>query len=221
MCHVFINATMKEGGVFHWRSSDGFMGYSKYSTDASASNSVGAAALVMTLDLSRKNPTKKKKKRSIFQLLNKEHVQLGLATLTSIPCASPQTQQGVRTHRFSTLYNSINDILLLGALKGQRGCVFGWSRKCYMFRLHYLTHASLTLRAEATLQRKNKSRQPNISQRVWEPACGGGVTTCKLECVASRGRFVVFVALQGERRNANVKVGAVSPFNTKRPPKNK
>lgn len=40
----------------------------------------------------------------------------------------------------------------------------------------------------------------------------------QLERVASRGRFVVFVALQGERGNANVKVGAVGPFDTKRPP---
>lgn len=43
----------------------------------------------------------------------------------------------------------------------------------------------------------------------------------QLECVASRGRFVVFVALQGERRNADVEVGAISPFDTKRPPERK
>lgn len=40
----------------------------------------------------------------------------------------------------------------------------------------------------------------------------------QLECVASGGRFVIFVALQGERRNANIKVGTVSPFNSERPP---
>lgn len=48
-----------------------------------------------------------------------------------------------------------------------------------------------------------------------------GVDYSQLECVASRGRFVVFVALQGERRNANVEVRAVGPFDTKRPPGNK
>lgn len=41
----------------------------------------------------------------------------------------------------------------------------------------------------------------------------------QLECVASGGRFVIFVALQGEGRNANVEVGTVRPFNTERPPK--
>lgn len=40
-----------------------------------------------------------------------------------------------------------------------------------------------------------------------------------LESVASRGRFVVFVALKGERRNADVKVGPVRSFNAKGPPK--
>lgn len=39
-----------------------------------------------------------------------------------------------------------------------------------------------------------------------------------LKCVASRGSFVIFVALQGEGGNADIKVGAISSFNTKRPP---
>lgn len=39
-----------------------------------------------------------------------------------------------------------------------------------------------------------------------------------LKRVASRGRFVVFVALQRERGNAHIKVGAICPLNTKRPP---
>lgn len=47
----------------------------------------------------------------------------------------------------------------------------------------------------------------------------GGLT--QLEGVASRGRFVIFVALQGERRNANVKVGTVGSFDAERPPAHK
>lgn len=43
----------------------------------------------------------------------------------------------------------------------------------------------------------------------------------QLEGVASGGRFVIFVALQGEGRNANVKVGTISSFDTERPPKRK
>lgn len=43
----------------------------------------------------------------------------------------------------------------------------------------------------------------------------------QLEGVASGGRFVIFVALQGEGRNANVKVGTISSFNPERPPKHK
>lgn len=45
----------------------------------------------------------------------------------------------------------------------------------------------------------------------------GGDYLC-LKCVTSRGGFVVFVALQGERGNAHVKVGTVSPLDTKGPP---
>lgn len=45
---------------------------------------------------------------------------------------------------------------------------------------------------------------------------GGGRR--QLKCVASGGSFVVLVALQGERGNANVKVGAISPLDAKRPP---
>lgn len=40
----------------------------------------------------------------------------------------------------------------------------------------------------------------------------------QLERVASRGRFVIFVALQGEGGNAYIEVRAVGSFNTKRPP---
>lgn len=40
-----------------------------------------------------------------------------------------------------------------------------------------------------------------------------------LKCVASRGRFVILVALQGEGRNADVKVGTISSFDAKRSPK--
>lgn len=43
----------------------------------------------------------------------------------------------------------------------------------------------------------------------------------QLEGVASGGRFVIFVALQGEGRNANVKVGTIGSFDTERPPKHK
>ncbi len=42
-----------------------------------------------------------------------------------------------------------------------------------------------------------------------------------LEGVASGGCFVIFVALQGERRNADVEVGAISPLDAERPPKHK
>lgn len=48
---------------------------------------------------------------------------------------------------------------------------------------------------------------------------GGGYS--QLERVASGGRLVVFVALQGERRNANVKVGTVGPLDAKGPPEHK
>lgn len=40
-----------------------------------------------------------------------------------------------------------------------------------------------------------------------------------LKCVASRRRFVILVALQGEGRNADIKVGTISSFDAKRSPK--
>lgn len=48
-----------------------------------------------------------------------------------------------------------------------------------------------------------------------------GEDLMQLEGVASGGRFVIFVALQGEGRNANVKVGTISSFDTERPPEDK
>lgn len=42
--------------------------------------------------------------------------------------------------------------------------------------------------------------------------------TGQLERVASRGRFVFFVALQREGGDADVEVGAVGPLDAKRPP---
>lgn len=65
----------------------------------------------------------------------------------------------------------------------------------------------------------------NIPDRTRTDGVSGasqvGGDDSQLERVASRGGFVVFVALQGERGNANVKVGSVGPFDTKRPPKDK
>lgn len=49
----------------------------------------------------------------------------------------------------------------------------------------------------------------------------GGEDLMQLEGVTGRGRFIIFVAFQGEGRNANVKVGTISSFNTKSPPKQK
>lgn len=43
----------------------------------------------------------------------------------------------------------------------------------------------------------------------------------QLEGVASGGRFVIFVALQGEGGNADIEVGTISPFDAERPPKDK
>lgn len=75
------------------------------------------------------------------------------------------------------------------------------SHRCNTFPLHNLTCVSLMLKTEAML--RGRTIREDDSQ---------------LERVASRGGFVVFVALQGERGNANVKVGSVGPFDTKRPP---
>lgn len=90
-------------------------------------------------------------------------------------------------------------------------------------RLHNVAHANLTLKAEAILQEREgggNSRQPGLGGvSGWGGGMGDmGGDYSQLECVASRRSFVVFVALQGERGNANVKVGAVGPLNAERPP---
>ncbi len=76
------------------------------------------------------------------------------------------------------------------------------------------------LKAEAMLQEEDNSRQPRRDQDCPGASQVGG-NYSQLECVASGGRFVIFVALQGKGRNANVEVGAVGPFDAKRPPEQK
>lgn len=93
------------------------------------------------------------------------------------------------------------------------------SHRCNTFPLHNLTCVSLTLKTEAMLRGRTIL---NIPDRTRTDGVSGasqvGGDDSQLERVASRGGFVVFVALQGERGNANVKVGSIGPFDTKRPP---
>lgn len=151
------------------------------------------------------------------------NAQLSLAILTSLPpyqCSSSalQAHHGVRKHQFSNLYGWIDGTLLVGE-NGKVGLhlddldnavvslcitwlmlVFSWRQ-----RQRY--------RGRTILDTSDRTRTDSMSR----PSQVGGDNS-QLEWVASRGRFVVFVALQGERRNANIKVRAVSPFNTKSPP---
>lgn len=57
----------------------------------------------------------------------------------------------------------------------------------------------------------NLTRTGKVSRLCWQKSL--------LKRVASRGRFVVFIAFQGERRDPDVKVWAVRSLNTKRSPK--
>lgn len=106
----------------------------------------------------------KKDTWSIFQLLNTEHVQLCLATLTSIPGAWIEDASVFYPLWYNQWKTAVGCTL---ADKGQCGRAFRWSRKCYIFCLHNLTQASLTLKAEVI---ENNSRQPNISQPVRDAA---------------------------------------------------
>lgn len=99
-------------------------------------------------------------------------------------------------------------LLLLGGLYQERGkltCTWRLS-------LRDPFHMCCVLKADST----EEPRGGKTGESKWVQ---GGLT--QLESVASRGRFVILVALQGERRNANVKVGAVSSFDAERPPEHK
>lgn len=78
--------------------------------------------------------------------------------------------------------------------------------------LRDMFHMCCVLKAEFT----KEPRGGKTGESKW---VRGSLT--QLESVASRGRLVIFVALQGERRNANVKVGTVSSFDAERPPAHK
>ena len=174
--------------------------------------SAGVVALSMKPELSREYSLYKNKLLNISAM--------GCATcpvqLGNIDSLSPSTWLCASVHRFSTLYDVINDVLLSGALRQEKGKVGLHSDNignAIIFPLHNLTHASLMLKAEAMLQGRT-----TLDNQDWRRVRG---PHRRLECVASGGRFVIFVALQGERGNANVEVGSVSPFDTKRPPKHK
>lgn len=166
------------------------------------------------------------------------NVQLSLAILTPLStsqcsstrlCTSLQAHHGVKQHRtahqLSTLYDLFDGILLLGALwqeKGEVGlhlddldsAIFSlcitWLMLVLCWRLRQC------YRGRTILDTSDRTTTEGVSR-----ASQVGGDYSQLEWVASGGRFVVFVALQGERRNANVKVGAVSSFNTESPPKHK
>lgn len=112
-------------------------------------------------------------------------------------------------HRAMTLITrTISKMSLLGRLYQERGrltCTWRVS-------LRDLFHTCCVLKAEFT----EEPRGGKTAESKW---VRGGLT--QLERVASRGRFVIFVALQGERRNANVKVGAVGSLDAERPPEHK
>lgn len=71
--------------------------------------------------------------------------------------------------------------------------------------------SAFVLKAEFTEQPREEENRRQSQVRGLVP----------LEGVASGGRFVIFVALQGEGRNANIKVGTIGSFDTERPPEDK
>lgn len=80
------------------------------------------------------------------------------------------------------------------------GSAFGWSRQCYIFPLHNLTHASLTLKAEATLQEENNSRQPR-QDHDWKLVRGltGGRSLLALKMYSQRGGALSSLLLSREK----------------------